>query len=361
MRLITPLFKHIVYPGLSKTGYLRRRRNAGPAVVTYHGILPEGYKVIDPIFDGNLVSADSFRRQLRLLKDRYNLLSPEAFLHWIETGDDLPLRSVLLTCDDGLKNSLDMLPLLQREGASCLFFVTGACLAPAPTMLGYEELYLMLLAAPEQSAVELPEVGVYVRPASRQEQRPLWQRLIRELSRFDFKYRRILLEKMRVQLGLPEQWSAKYNTDPVLKRRFALLTQQELRQLANAGMTVGAHTMSHPVLSQCSRELAWSEISESKHGLERALGQEVWALAYPFGDSTSVTSRELQISEQARFTCAFLNVSGHAADASAFAFPRINITGEMTLAEFEAHVSGFHRSMHQLFKRSNTDELGASA
>ena len=361
MRLITPLFKHIVYPGLSKTGYLRHRADPGPAVVTYHGILPEGYNVIDPVFDGNLVSVDSFRRQLRLLKNRYHLLSPPDFLQWIETGDDLPPRAVLLTCDDGLQNSLDMLPPLQEEGASCLFFVTGASPAAAPTMLWYEELFLMLLAAPAESAVELPEIGVCARPASRQEQRLLWQKLILELSHFEHKNRRMLLETMRVQLKLSEQWSAKYSTDPVLRRRFALLTQPELRQLSHSGMTIGAHTVSHPVLSQCSRELAWSEISENKHSLEQSLGQEVWALAYPFGDSASVTSRELQISEQVRFTCAFLNVSGHLPDASAFALPRINITGEMTLAEFEAHVSGFHRSMHRLFKRENTDALGASA
>ena len=65
MRVVSPLLKHAVFPGLAKLGYLRRRNGAGPAIVTYHGIFPQGYKMIDPDLDGSLVSADSFRRQLR--------------------------------------------------------------------------------------------------------------------------------------------------------------------------------------------------------------------------------------------------------------------------------------------------------
>ena len=78
MKFVSPLLKHAVFPGLAKLGYLRRRNGAGPAIVTYHGILPRGYKMIDPDLDGSLVSAESFRRQLQLLKKQYNVISPAA-------------------------------------------------------------------------------------------------------------------------------------------------------------------------------------------------------------------------------------------------------------------------------------------
>jgi hypothetical protein len=66
MKVISPLLKHVVYPGLSRSGYLRRNANAGVAVVTYHGILPQGYAARDPVLDGNLISRDAFVRQARL-------------------------------------------------------------------------------------------------------------------------------------------------------------------------------------------------------------------------------------------------------------------------------------------------------
>ena len=363
MKLVSPLLKHVVYPGLSKAGCLRRTARSGPAVLTYHGVLPAGYKIIDPRLDGNLVSADSFRRQLRFLKDQYNVISPAEFLRWCEASHQLPPSSVLLTCDDGLRNSLfEMLPILQEVGMECLFFVTGASLSHTPTMLWYEELYLMFLAAPENFTLELLEIGLRA-DASGQGKSPLWWELIRKLSQYDLNRRETLLERIRMQLGLAEQWDGEYREDPVLSRRFLVLKQPELQQLADAGMCIGAHTLSHPMLSQSAPDVAWSEISESKYNLERILGQDIWAFAYPFGDSFSVTSRELQMAERAGFKAAFLNVGGgFGTQTPRFALPRVHITADMTLTELEAHISGFHRSLRRFFRpASPSAAVGSNA
>jgi len=361
MKLVTPLLKHVVYPGLSRAGYLCPADMAGPTVLTYHGVFPAGYKIIDPHLDGNLVSADSFRHQLRFLKDQYNLISPEEFLLWCAAAHELPPRSVLLTCDDGLRNAFfEMLPILQEFETECLFFVTGASLSHVPTMLWHDELYLMFLAAPESFRLELLEIGLQAK-ASRQEKRSLWWELVKKLSQYDPNRRRALLETISMQLGLAEQWKAAYFEDPTLSRRFFVLNQPELQQLAHAGMCIGAHSVSHPMLSQLTPDVAWSEISESKHNLERALGQEIWALAYPFGDASSVTARELQMAKRAGFKGAFLNMGGGlGTQTPRFALPRVHITADMTLAEFEAHVSGFHRSLQEWFRPTSLSAAAGS-
>jgi peptidoglycan/xylan/chitin deacetylase (PgdA/CDA1 family) len=320
-------------------------------VLTYHGVLPAGYRIIDPVLDGSLVSANAFRQQLRFVRDEYSVISPKDFLLWCEGGHELPPRSVLLTCDDGLRNSLsDMLPILREFGFECLFFVTGASLSQTATMLWYEELYLMLLAVPERITLEVLEIGLRA-DANRQEKRSLWWGLVKTLSQYDPYRRRTLLGRIRMQLGLSGNWDAHYREDPVLSRRFSVLSQSEMHQLAGSGMGIGAHTVSHPMLSQLSPEMARREISESKRSLEQALGQKVWALAYPFGDSSSVTSREVHMAERAGFKAAFLNVGGgFGTKAPKFALPRVHITAEMSLVELEAHISGVHRSLRDLFR-----------
>jgi peptidoglycan/xylan/chitin deacetylase (PgdA/CDA1 family) len=350
MRLVSPLLKRVIYPTLSKAGYLRRAAR-GPAVLTYHGILPAGYKIIDPELDGNLVSADSFRQQLTLIKEQYNVISPKEFGLWCETDRELPPRSVLLTCDDGLRNTLlDMLPILQELDLECLFFVTGASLGQTATMLWYEELYLMFLAVPGSLALELPEFGVRA-VVSRRDKRSLWWELVRNLSQYDPNARRTLLERIRMYLKLAVGWDAEYREEPALSRRFLMLNLAELHELADAGMCIGAHTLSHPVLSQSAPDRVWSEISESKHNLEEALGHEMWALAYPFGDLSSVTRREVQMAERAGFQCAFLNVDeDFGTQTPKFSLPRVHITAEMTLADFAARISGVHRSLQNLFR-----------
>jgi peptidoglycan/xylan/chitin deacetylase (PgdA/CDA1 family) len=361
MRLVSPFLKHVVYPGLSKAGYLRRAADAGPVVLTYHGVLPAGYKIVDPGLDGNLLSADSFRRQMRFIRKQHNVISPTEFLLWCQGGHELPPRSVLLTCDDGLRSSLsDMLPILQGFDLECLFFVTGASLSPTPTMLWYEELYLMFMAAPEHFTLELLEIGVRAE-VSQQEKRPSWWNLVTKLSQYDLNRRRTLLARIRMQLGFSEQWDAEYRDDPVLSRRFLMLSLTELHQLREAGMSIGAHTLSHPMLSQSSQDVAWREISECKQNLELALEQEMWALAYPFGNSSSVTSRELEMAKRAGFKAAFLNAGGaFGRQTPKFALPRIHITADMSLAEFEAHISGFHRSLQELFRPASLSAVAGS-
>jgi peptidoglycan/xylan/chitin deacetylase (PgdA/CDA1 family) len=363
VRLISPLLKRVVYPSLAKTGYLRRSAGPGPAVVTYHGVLPAGYRIIDPDLDGSLVSAEDFRWQLQLLKDRYHVISPEEFLRWCESKQGLPLRSVLLTCDDGLRNALtDMLPILQELGLSCLFFVTGAFLRDTPSMLWYEELYLMILAAPQRFTLDLPEIGVNMRVTGQREKRALWWSLIITFSRYESGPRRTLLEQVRTALGIGKDWTTEYLEDPARGCRFLVLSAPELRRLAAAGMCVGAHTLSHPMLSRVSTELAWNEISGGRHSLERALGRPVWALAYPFGDAVSITPREPEMAERAGYTCAFTNFGGgFGAYTPRFALPRVHVTLGMSLAEFEAHLSGFYRSLRRRFMRQDETRLAIPA
>jgi len=164
-----------------------------------------------------------------------------------------------------------------------------------------------------------------------------------------------------MQLGLSEQWDAEYRDDLVLSGRFLMLNLAELHQLRQAGMSIGAHTLSHPMLSQSSHDAAWSEISECKQNLELALEQEMWALAYPFGNSSSVTSRELEMAKRAGFKAAFLNAGGACGrQTPKFALPRIHITADMSLAEFEAHISGFHRSLQELFRPASLSAVAGS-
>jgi peptidoglycan/xylan/chitin deacetylase (PgdA/CDA1 family) len=307
--------------------------------------------MVDVVLDGNLVSTNALRCQLQLLKSRYHVITPRQFLAWTEGQQQLPSRSVLLTCDDGPRSTLtDMLPVLQELELSCLFFVTGASLRESPRMLWHEEMHLMFLTATDACRLDLAEIGVAAHPAGRQEKHLLWWDLVKKLSRYDESSRREFVEQIRIQLGLPSNWSAAYTGDLASCRRFLMLNADELRSLTTAGMCVGAHTTSHPMLSQSPEELSWNEISESRRELESVLGEKVWAMAYPFGDLASVTRRELEMAERAGYKCAFLNFGGgFGAPTARFAWPRVHVTGNISLPEFEAHISGFYRWLRKGF------------
>ena len=348
MRFVSPILKRLVYPGIASTGYFSLSERPGLAVITYHGVLPGRYQSIDSGFDGSLITADTFRRQLRLLKRKYTVISPEDLLQWRRHGGQFPRRAALLTCDDGfLNNVTEMLPILQDEGLKCLFFITGGSLGARRTMLWYEELFLMLMRAPA-GHFRISHGNVHVEGVlgPREQRRALWWDAVKRLSQVDAECREEFLAAGHAHFGLTRALEHYLATYPQAERHFCLLTVSEVRELSAAGMTIGAHTLSHPVLTQLPTELAWSEILDSKTGLESALNKRVWAFAYPFGDPPSVNSRILAMSKQVGFEAAFLNTGGGlGAKLPPHAIPRVHVTANMNLGEFEAHISGFYEMM----------------
>jgi peptidoglycan/xylan/chitin deacetylase (PgdA/CDA1 family) len=359
MRFVSPFLKKILYPSLSAAGVFRRPSAPGLAVVTYHGVVPRGYEAVDAALDGNLVTAESLRQQVQLLKSDYRIISPEDALAWRQGKFELPRRAVLLTCDDGLLNNLtEMLPVLQQEEVQCLFFVTGASAGETRTTLWYEDLLLLFLRA-RAGVFAISHAGIEIRGElrSREQRVAIWWDTVKKLSKISAETRRAFVQNAGRELGVAPTssnlTSSVAERDSAACRRFGLMTLPELRTLAAAGMTIGAHTMSHPMLSQMPPELARAEIVECRTKLAAALHQDVWAFAYPFGDAASVTPQVLAMPNEAGYDAAFLNFGGGlGVDLPPYALPRLHVTAEMSLPEFEAHVSGFHSRLQRRVGRS---------
>jgi peptidoglycan/xylan/chitin deacetylase (PgdA/CDA1 family) len=351
---VSSILRRAVYPAMSRASVFSRRVRPGEVcVLTYHGVVPEGSATGVSPAEGTLVSAEQFRRQLRLLKSRYELITPEAFRgRWNEVAS-LPERAVLLTCDDGLLNVLtDMVPILLEEGARCLFLVTGASLKDAPATLWYEELYRMLDDAPGNAVVMIGAERFRKDSFARKDMVRHWWDLVHELSRLCGDERNKALETLRSQWRLPKDWMMYDPADARAERRHRLLNRSELQQLVAQGMSVGAHTISHPILTQMPLELAEREIRECRAGLESHLKRGVWALAYPFGHDGSARAREMRMAAEAGYSCAFLNHGGGVSQGTSprFGLPRAHVTADMALPELEAHLSGFHESLQRRFR-----------
>jgi peptidoglycan/xylan/chitin deacetylase (PgdA/CDA1 family) len=358
MKFVSPFLKRVIYPSLSGAGVFRHTGTRGLAVVTYHGVIPRGYEPLDAALDGNLVRVEMLRRQLRLLKTHYNLLSPEDVLAWREGLRELPPRAVLVTCDDGLLNHLtDMLPILEEEDVRCLFFATGPSVGEQRTMLWYEELFLLFLQARDGNfAISSDGIVISGELGRPEQRRTLWWNSVKRLSQVKTDTRSRFLTAARTAFGLEPGKS--YDESGPMRCRFSLLTGAELRQLVAAGMTIGAHTLSHPILSLVPSDLARAEIAESRARLESTLHSRVWAFAYPFGDAESVTPQVLEMAKEAGYTAAFLNFGGGlGADLPPYALPRTHVTADMSLAEFEAHVSGFYTLLQRGAGRRSDDRL----
>jgi peptidoglycan/xylan/chitin deacetylase (PgdA/CDA1 family) len=92
-----------------------------------------------------------------------------------------------------------------------------------------------------------------------------------------------------------------------------MMTSGELRQLSQAGMCIGAHTINHPILSRISADEAWQEIQGSKDVLVDILREPVSVFAYPNGKpGTDYLPEHVQMVRDAGFSAAVSTVWGTA-------------------------------------------------
>lgn len=95
----------------------------------------------------------------------------------------------------------------------------------------------------------------------------------------------------------------------------------ELRRLAERGIEIGAHTMSHPHLPRLSDDEVKRELSESRDRIADELGRPCRFLAYPYGEEQP---RIRTAAARAGFVAAFA-LPGSRARPDRFALPRVGI------------------------------------
>ena len=84
-------------------------------------------------------------------------------------------------------------------------------------------------------------------------------------------------------------------------RNRALMSWNEIREMLDSGVTFGAHTQTHPMLTAVSPDRAHSEIAGSRADLEQELGQPIQLFSYPHGKYDAITR---SIVEQVGYLCA---------------------------------------------------------
>jgi len=81
-------------------------------------------------------------------------------------------------------------------------------------------------------------------------------------------------------LGQPATWWPE--VAPERNRRIA--TAEQLQQLPSEWIGIGAHTLTHPRLSQLDEAQAKREILEPREQLEALLGRKIETFSFPYGD-----------------------------------------------------------------------------
>lgn len=111
-------------------------------------------------------------------------------------------------------------------------------------------------------------------------------------------------------------------------------------------ITIGSHTVSHPMLSELDQDTALREIRISKMEIEKHIGQPVQEFCYPSGN---FTWREEQMAKDCEYTCAVTVKPGvNRPGKSLFTLRRTEITDKDNSTAFPAKMDGALDLVHRL-------------
>lgn len=103
------------------------------------------------------------------------------------------------------------------------------------------------------------------------------------------------------------------------------MNEEQIKNLDNSDLcTIGAHTVTHPVLRYVSNSL--NELQDSKEYLENLLGHPICYLAYPYGRQSSISRKVIKQAKIIGFDCAFSTIQTSLNDISSketYFLPRI--------------------------------------
>jgi len=130
----------------------------------------------------------------------------------------------------------------------------------------------------------------------------------------------------------------------------------ELAELAaDPLVTIGAHTVNHPILAKLAKDTARSEMDLSRSVIEAALAVRPQHLSYPFGDRSSAAAREFEIAAELGFKTAVTTRPGVLFPGHRncmMALPRISLNGDYQRIRYvRVLLSGAATAMWNGFRR----------
>lgn len=318
-----------------KTNVWERWRAAQPRVLTvlnYHRIYPEdGHQAF---FRSNISATPSqFSEQLDYLKTRFNVISTQRLVAHFQGENPLPPNAALITFDDGYYDNFRYAypELKRRDLPAIIFLATGYIGKEKPF---YWDLISYGLGTTSVDHLSHPAVGEIS-----------WD----EASDLN-KISGLVVEKLKL---LPEAEKVKA-VDQILAKLDVTISEgqffglmldwDQVKEMSENGIEMGAHTVNHPILTRISIDDAKSEIQESIARVRAATGKAVEAFAYPNGQSGDFNSGIQEILAQNRCQVGLTLLPGPHAyrhlKRDRFAVRRIFLSRKDALPKFAAKIHG---------------------
>jgi len=259
--------------------------------LTYHRVGDEKWEFFAP------TPTRVFSRQILFLSRLYRVYTAGELALSLRKGL-FPKRAVCITFDDGYKDIFSTaFPLLNKLGLrATLFLSTGPLETGEP--LWHDKMFCSFALTKKRVWNFRGKEFDLRSPAQRVEAVAISERWLKSL---DERERKEAVDDLLADLNVSK--------NAVLKN-LPKVTWGEVRSMADVGIEIGAHTISHPILSRLSRARQEEEIVGSIEVIEKRIGIRPKVFSYPNGKEGDFDDNTIAILRKAGILAAYTTMPG---------------------------------------------------
>jgi peptidoglycan/xylan/chitin deacetylase (PgdA/CDA1 family) len=266
---------------------LGRRRRDAFLVLLYHRV-----NRTSPHFAIERTEPEAFRAQMELLAREFRVMPLDDLVRCARAGEPVPPRAVAITFDDGYEdNYTEAYPILRDLGLPATVFLATGCIGTGEGL--WFDRVLEAFRTARADSISLPGGAVEDGLRDPEVRERVAHRALYALMRLSNAERAPSIDRLVQELD-PEGVS----------HLPAMMTWDQVRLMAAHGITFGAHTVTHPILSRLPLDEAEAEIVGSKRRIEEEIGGPVNLFAYPVGRRSDYSPDVLDLVARAGFDAA---------------------------------------------------------
>ena len=263
-------------------------------VLTYHRVAnPDPESPLSP----QLISATvaDFAKQMEFVSRNYRAVTMEAVLEAAVSGKPLPRRAVIITFDDGYYDLLNhALPVLTHFRIPATVFVPTSYPDHPDRAFWWDRLYGAVMFAPQEQLQDSP-----VGPLSLKDREARWM-AVRRLQNH------VKTLPHHEAMALVDTLYQTLEGDKTPRK--TVMSWDELRYFHKSGITLAAHTQTHPLLDQIPLEEVRREVTGSQADLQREIGSVLPVFSYPNGNHNDAV---VEVLREEGFVLGFTCLDGH--------------------------------------------------
>jgi|GEM_PF-518323 len=236
---------------------------------------------------------NDFKKQLDYFSRNFKILHPDVLKESIVTGKNA--EGIILTFDDGLKDHYNfVMPELLKRGLSAIFYVSTGVYETRKILgvhrlhlllgrFGSEVIYNELISLVTDEMLSHAHVEEFQTIPYSLQNNDGYTNVVKKMMNYfiSYRYREQVLDRLMADF---------FGGDKQLIPSF-YLSKSEIKNMHDAGMVIGSHTQTHPVLSKLSYHEQEHEIHASFDFFEKTCIKLPYkTFCYPYGGFHSFTS-----------------------------------------------------------------------